>query len=126
MNDYHKIVKYLEQIAAKNLAKKGLKEIPGRLGNKATNEVAEDGKKVESFGYPSIVSLLTIFTGISTMLFYGYYMEQLYVQDNNSILLLYCLSLIFFILCLLKSPSTRPLLPCGAPHSEKEPPLMEV
>ena len=52
MNDYHKIVKYLEQIAAKNLAKKGLKELPG-LGNKATNEVAEDGKQVKSFGYPS-------------------------------------------------------------------------
>ena len=125
MNDYHEIVKYRKQIAANNLANKGLKELPG-LGKKTTNKVAEDERKLKSFGYPSIVSLLTIFTGISTMLFYGYYMEQLYVQDNNSILLLYCLSLIFFILCLLKSPSTRPLLPCGTPHSEKEPPLMEV
>ena len=126
MNDYHKIVKYLEQIAAKNLAKKGLKELPGRLGNKATNEVAEDGKKVESFGYPSIVSLLAIFTGISTMLFFGYYMVQFYVQDYNVILFLYCLSMIFFTLCLLKSPSTRPLRPWETPQSEKEPPLMEV
>ena len=42
MNDYHGIVKYMEQIAAKESSKK-----------ESTNEVAEDGKKVESFGYPS-------------------------------------------------------------------------
>ena len=125
MNDYHEIVKYLKQIAANNLANKGLKELPG-LGKKATNKVAEDERKIKSFGYPSIMSLLAIFTGISTMLFFGYYMVQRYVQDYNVILLLYCLSLIFFILCLLKSPSTRPLLPWETPQSEKEPPSMEV
>ena len=130
MNDNHEIVKYLEQIAANNLAKKGLKELPG-LGKKATNKVAEDERKIKSFGYPSIVSLLAIVIGISIMLSYGYYLVQdYYVHRHDVMLILYCLSMTvqnyLIILCLLKSPSTRPLLPWGTPQSEKEPHLVEV
>ena len=57
MDDYK--VKYLDQIATFNPVKKELKGLPG-LGLPVPKEV----QKVKLFGYPSIVSLLTIFTGI--------------------------------------------------------------
>ena len=91
MEDYK--VKYLDQITTFNPVKKELKGLPG-LGKFlywrskrqqprrpfdilfkrfiANDAVSKEVKKEELFGYPSIVSLVTIFTGILILIANGY------------------------------------------------------
>ena len=139
MDDYK--VKYLDQIATFNPVKKELKGLPG-LGLPVPKEV----QKVKLFGYPSIASLLTIFTGICILLFHAYDEVD---PSNDIIALLYCVFMIAFIIVFFSSlvgiirfylPKTllnlstrhsfRTSLPPRVPNetlqSEKKPLVMEV
>ena len=139
MDDYK--VKYLDQIATFNPVKKELKGLPG-LGLPVPKEV----QKVKLFGYPSIASLLTIFTGICILLLHSYDEVD---PSNDIIAFLYCVSIIF-LLFLVKSSllgivkfhlpktlflnpsmhsfrkSLPPRVPNGTLQSEKKPLVMEV